>query len=338
MKDFGAMIRSAREAKGWSREDLAEKTRINLHHIVALEEGLRDALPVEIYVRAQLKAIAEALGMDYAALGEAFDRARSGGKAPKHDQQRPTKETRPLFRHPAGESFWLRHQRHIVFGAILLVFVAFFVGLNLLNKTTTPEGDQLPPAEDAASTRFTPDQVHVDTVAAAAGKPSRMNAWDRRQEIRVDPGKMDPRICLARSDSLSLEIQAAQDNSILVETDFRRVFKGWLPRGTRRIWNARDAFFISADHAWALDLYVNGFHLRMLPRTEESVELNINRDNILAYLDPAEWDGPAASPAGDSLRSAPADSSPGGTPKPRKPRGVVVPADPATGLFEGGHP
>lgn len=76
---LGQALRTARERCGLSREQLAAQTGIPLADVVALEAGDLNALPAGLYGRAEVRAYADAVGLDpeqtLAALRHALDPA-----------------------------------------------------------------------------------------------------------------------------------------------------------------------------------------------------------------------------------------------------------------------
>lgn len=65
----GERLRSAREEKGLSLEDVATRTRIPLRHLAAIEEERWDALPSITYSVGFARAYANAVGLDGAGVG-----------------------------------------------------------------------------------------------------------------------------------------------------------------------------------------------------------------------------------------------------------------------------
>lgn len=57
-------LRQAREAQGVDLEALAQRTRLRIHLLEAVEQGRFDALPRGVYARAVVRAYAEAVGLD----------------------------------------------------------------------------------------------------------------------------------------------------------------------------------------------------------------------------------------------------------------------------------
>src|ERR1044071_8636934 len=75
----GDQLRSAREGKGLSLEDIAAQTRIPRRHLESLETGDWDKLPAATYTIGFAKSYASAVGLDRTDIGEDL-RAEMGGQ------------------------------------------------------------------------------------------------------------------------------------------------------------------------------------------------------------------------------------------------------------------
>lgn len=64
LKEMGVLLKEARERKGLTLEDVAERTKINRRSLEAIEEGRRDRLPHPVYARGFVKNYAALLGLD----------------------------------------------------------------------------------------------------------------------------------------------------------------------------------------------------------------------------------------------------------------------------------
>ncbi|RIW29306.1 helix-turn-helix domain-containing protein [Bacillus salacetis] len=64
MTELGTRLREAREAKGYSLDDLQNMTKIQKRYLIGIEEGNYDMMPGKFYVRAFIKQYAEAVGLD----------------------------------------------------------------------------------------------------------------------------------------------------------------------------------------------------------------------------------------------------------------------------------
>lgn len=64
MTELGTRLKEAREAKGYSLDDLQNSTKIQKRYLMGIEEGNYDMMPGKFYVRAFIKQYAEAVGLD----------------------------------------------------------------------------------------------------------------------------------------------------------------------------------------------------------------------------------------------------------------------------------
>jgi len=65
---FGDTLRRAREQRNMSLRDIAQKTRISVRWLEALEEARLDGLPAAVFVSGYLRSYARAVGLDGQAL------------------------------------------------------------------------------------------------------------------------------------------------------------------------------------------------------------------------------------------------------------------------------
>ncbi|MBW8037707.1 helix-turn-helix domain-containing protein [Lactobacillus helveticus] len=64
MADIGEKLKSAREAKGLSIEDIEKATKIQSRYLTAIEKNEFDKLPGDFYVRAFIRQYAQVVGLD----------------------------------------------------------------------------------------------------------------------------------------------------------------------------------------------------------------------------------------------------------------------------------
>jgi len=94
---FGLILRRAREQRGLSVHELAQKTRISDRWIVALEDARIDVLPAPVFVSGYVRSCARVLGLDERELSDQYKRL---------SQERLDKESRS-----EGPSMRLRGQK-----------------------------------------------------------------------------------------------------------------------------------------------------------------------------------------------------------------------------------
>ena len=62
IEDFGSYLKSERELRGVTLEELHAKTRIPMHYLRALEKNLFDELPEEVFIRGYIRSFAKVIG------------------------------------------------------------------------------------------------------------------------------------------------------------------------------------------------------------------------------------------------------------------------------------
>ena len=82
MNSFSEELRNARESKNITLADISKLTRISNKYLQAIEQGTFDVLP-QTYVRAFIKAYAEAIGLNAAEVLRKYDIQST----PEHKQE-----------------------------------------------------------------------------------------------------------------------------------------------------------------------------------------------------------------------------------------------------------
>src|SRR3954452_23447405 len=123
---IGEQLRRARESKGLSLDDVANRTRIPIRHLQNLEREEWDALPAATYAVGFTRNYANAVGLDGPALARTL-RERIGG--PSHRAAAPEyyAQADPARVPP----------KSLVFAAI---FLAILIGAYLLWRSNTLDG------------------------------------------------------------------------------------------------------------------------------------------------------------------------------------------------------
>lgn len=80
---MGARLQAAREARGFTLDDIASKTRVPIRHLQHIEADEWEALPAITYCVGFVRSYANAVGLDGTAMGaELRDRLGGGSKSP----------------------------------------------------------------------------------------------------------------------------------------------------------------------------------------------------------------------------------------------------------------
>jgi len=92
---FGEFLREARERRGLTLHQIASETRIPWRHLDALEHGNLDAVPEGVYRRAEIRAYADAVGLDRSLALTQFEHAmESSAAAPNTVAETPAQSSR----------------------------------------------------------------------------------------------------------------------------------------------------------------------------------------------------------------------------------------------------
>jgi transcriptional regulator with XRE-family HTH domain len=79
LRGVGQMLRESRDARGWSLRHLAERTRISIAVLEALERGWKDRLPEATYLRTMLPLLEHELALAPGSLEAVLPAARQRG-------------------------------------------------------------------------------------------------------------------------------------------------------------------------------------------------------------------------------------------------------------------
>ena len=148
---IGQRLRSAREEKGLTLEDIAAQTRIPRRHLESLENSDWERLPAPTYTTGFAKSYAAAVGLDRSEIAEQL-RVEMGGARPVSTSSEVFEPADPARTMPK----WL------VFGAIAAVLLLVLV-MSWLNERSIQQSD--PGPEEA------PAVAAADQAAPAAAKP-----------------------------------------------------------------------------------------------------------------------------------------------------------------------
>ncbi len=152
----GERLRSAREEKGLSLEDIAAQTRIPRRHLESIETGDWNSLPAPTYTTGFAKSYASAVGLDRTEIGDQL-RAEMGGQRFATSQTEVFEAADPRRTMPK----WL------VIGTIIAVIVLVAV-MSWLNKRSLEQPSETGNAVVAASSAPAVAPVTKPATAAAA--------------------------------------------------------------------------------------------------------------------------------------------------------------------------
>lgn len=132
---LGNILRSTREAQGFSLEYMADITRVRRSYLEALEEAAYDRLPSRAFSIGFVKAYAKALGLDEESLADLFKRSFAD----------PAQSDK--LRAPVGAAFEDLRPSYRLYGGLALALVLAVVTWNLFQRTPGWGGHHAPSAD-----------------------------------------------------------------------------------------------------------------------------------------------------------------------------------------------
>lgn len=227
MAGFGETLRQARAHKGVTLREAEQATRINRHHLAALEDENFSALPPLIYQRGIVRNYAVYLELDASAMLTRFEEAHGG--IPTGSSVGPASV--PPIDMP---SHWAPNFAIIAFAVVLSAIVfawgySIWVtptgddeGAAIATESTTPDNDQIALATEMPERPAPPTVAPTEDVAptattgeVAAQVSGRQDAGDAAEPVY----------------RTGIAIAASNDIQLSLTVDGELVYEGILPGG-----------------------------------------------------------------------------------------------------------
>jgi cytoskeleton protein RodZ len=230
MTNLFTELRAAREARGISLEEIAQKTMINIDVLRALEAGNTSSLPAT-YIRAFIREYAEHVGLDPQELVQRYssvDGRPQPSVIPKQEEPPPAEPARP----EGPSTPWWKHR---VFRATLITAAAILVVAvisYLDNISAPPKVKELPFGMSVRDNerRLTP----ADSVPA------------ERRVMAESPG-----------DSLVLKALAIDSVWVQMVVDGLPPVDYLFPPNASKQWKAKDRFAVTLGNAGGIRFRLN---------------------------------------------------------------------------------
>jgi transcriptional regulator with XRE-family HTH domain len=267
---LGKYLKSIREDKEITLEELAESTRIKIDYLEAIEEDKYDELPKGPYLTLFLKSYSEALEIDYVKIRDYLEslssapkpsKAKPAASKPAKEKKKPeplkTKTVAEKPERAKTENGWEMKNYLGLIGA--LVFIAFIAVVLIIIFSGDSRNDDH--SEPAAIVE------HQDTIAVI----------DSAQILRAE--------FLERFDSLIISIHPGSQQFYNIVADGNIINKVFTPPSVYTV-SAHDSLTIYCERTDDSRIYLNGFRL-----ITDAVDLAgenpviFDRDNWINFVD-----------------------------------------------------
>lgn len=177
---FGQKLRAERESQGLSIEEVAEATRVGIHHLRALEGDDFGALPGDVFVTGYLRAYAQCLGVEADPMIQQYTRERSRGMPAPADGRKDVIEEMSRILNVA-EAKKRRGRSLLRLGVLASIVVLATIAAWWIYSPDAdePQRPKLEPTASVPGTRAeapagrTPTPVVVEEPVATKPKPSK---------------------------------------------------------------------------------------------------------------------------------------------------------------------
>ena len=293
-EDFGSYLKSERELRGVTLDELHSKTMIPVRFLLALENNQFDELPEEVFIKGYIRSIAKVIGaQEYEVLSTYMDIKKT---APSIDTNNPST---PDQKHSTLDPKFI-----FVLSLIILFLSGIAWGINILihkfNKDSTESIPTLSKQKqskskeepvnnlsagngkiDDTSPALTTSELSPTTSAISSKIPiekspnnlSRKSAGDLKN-LSATVNNEDPASSTESNMPLKLTIRVKGDVWLNIMVDDSTVESFILTKGSEKIFYGKKQYLINAGNKNLIDLTLNGTAINFQNGNKEDTVTN----------------------------------------------------------------
>jgi cytoskeleton protein RodZ len=280
---LGELLRSERERKGFTCENISRITRLREHTLLALENEQWNKLPPPVFVKGFIKSYARVLGLDERSLLKLYERAVPSRSQPPRPLKSPQQSRKGRF------LLWL-----IGLGC-LFIFLYFGKGFLYQPKDFVPvekessletKTEELPadpleflreePAQEENAVQTAPEVTEPQEARVPDSPPSNVQqkafppAGSHASELTPEPEEQEDWLVLKSF------VKARTWVKIYVDDQEPREFI--FQPGSTPQWKARKGFYVIVGNASGIEFDFNGDKLKDLGKLGEVVGVRFPED------------------------------------------------------------
>jgi cytoskeletal protein RodZ len=267
LKKFAEELKSLREEKGFTLQQISNHTRIDINFLKQLEEGNFDVLP-EIYIKAFIREYADFIGLNPEETVKKYQTA-SKGKVEELKEEQPSAsadekkvlpgsdELFPEYKTSSPEPFNKKYV-YIVIGVVAAIFLIYFLFLSDKKSELSiiePETE----AVESQSDRFELDSSVV---------------------------QKEEQVAIPEDDSLHLYVETTGTVWIKVVCDTVETLQKIVQPNTKLNFKAADKFYVAVGNAAYVKMKFNDKPVEPAGEYAEVRNYYISPDTIRSYLIP----------------------------------------------------
>lgn len=254
MESFGEYLKSLRQEKGISLDEISDRTKIALTNLELLERDRFDLLPPLVFVKGFIRSYVQELGLNAEESVKRFDEFTKEGEVPDYEE-----EEHPLFQE---KSRFAPNFRGKIFTVALTVAGVVSLAVLLLTGVTRLFFDDTrsPVIEPSVRTAEAPDGARSDASQPGTGYP------DTERFSRAAAAHKGKKI---------LEIKALQHTWLRVQPDIGPPEELNMAPGDIQIFTAKKSFFLQTGNAGGIRLRYDGRELPALGKANQTLSLSL---------------------------------------------------------------
>jgi cytoskeleton protein RodZ len=274
--DIGSKLRAARERKGVTLREIANRTKIAVAALEALERNDISRLPGGIFSRAFVRSYAHEVGLDpEATIQEFITQFPQDSVTAGHPRSDPVEDTE-LFeseRRVASSVLWMALVSTALAGGVMYLSMA----RGRVEDVPAPEPMPTPAAEPAAAIKPPGEPAAaVGRVAAPPEPRATSGSTPAAPAVSAAPAPSEDRFTIVLSARRPVWISATVDG--------QKAIGRLLQSGEQETVDVRREMVITAGDAGAVRMMINGSEARALGKTGEVVTARVGVSNFKDYL------------------------------------------------------
>ena len=271
MEPLGEYLKHAREKKRLSLEQIASQTRIQEHHLQALESEDFANLPAKVFAKGFVRSYAKALGLDEEEALQCF-LVTSGTFYDRNEPEQSQPHVQVKLESAPRQSI---NWNLVVAALVVIAAIAVWYGLPKQQETpialsepeiSSPvETTQEPLAPLPESQESLAPAAPVDSTPTPPSSPISVPALPAPKPIISPPvepipptSPTPPAVEITANEPHTLEIEATQLTWVVVKSDKQTPNEALLQPGQRKTWKANEQFLITLGNAAGVVIRLNG--------------------------------------------------------------------------------
>lgn len=260
-EDFGSYLKSERELRGVTLDELYSKTKIPVRHLQALENNQFDELPEEVFIRGYIRSVAKVIGaQEDEVLSTYMDIKKT---APSIDTNNPS----------------TLNQKHSMldpkFIFVLSLTVLFLSGVvwsinTLIHKFNKDSTESIPTLSQQKQNKTKEEP--------AKNLPATVNKEDPEEKLNTSEASTS---YTESNMPLKLTIRVKGDVWFNIMVDDSPVESFVLTRGSEKIFYGKKQYLINAGNKNLIDLTLNGTAINFPNGNKEDIVTNFTINSQL---------------------------------------------------------